>query len=412
MSGEDLGMDDSREFHSCDSLGDSTEMRENTQNTVHEAENGDKPNRNDGTQERRKMVGAVGGRGGYPLITVEAMDVLRRDLEEKDRLVEELQSRVSDMSKQLQMKCDEVLKLQSRLVSVVSERDEAVAQSKGTGANTSLPLTVTFQEKTILEEKSKLELDMLVVKKENATLKEHNHRLGELVLQRDGCIERQRKEIERLTEELKGREKEKVEKEEQQRLNRVLKEEAVHHAAELQQARVLWLALQQELARCRQEKELAEKECVRVECALQKAGDTAVHLQQEAAEAAERRNRLAVLLDDCRREVRLLEGRSAEAADKAAKVQLDLEVGVASGVERKAERLQHQHWENLARGEAERYALLLGEFEAVKADHKRLFIRYMDVKSDNERLQRQCRNLASDAELARASVLTRASRSC
>ncbi|KAK8832675.1 hypothetical protein WA577_004070 [Blastocystis sp. JDR] len=324
------------------------------------------------------------------------MDVLRRDLEEKDRLVEELQSRVSDMSKQLQMKCDEVLKLQSRLVSVVSERDEAVAQSKGTGANTSLPLTVTFQEKTILEEKSKLELDMLVVKKENATLKEHNHRLGELVLQRDGCIERQRKEIERLTEELKGREKEKVEKEEQQRLNRVLKEEAVHHAAELQQARVLWLALQQELARCRQEKELAEKECVRVECALQKAGDTAVQLQQEAAEAAERRNRLAVLLDDCRREVRLLEGRSAEAADKAAKVQLDME----------AERLQHQHWENLARGEAERYALLLGEFEAVKADHKRLFIRYMDVKSDNERLQRQCRNLASDAELARASVLT------
>ena len=56
--------------------------------------------------------------------------------------------------------------------------------------------------------------------------------------------------------------------EEQQRLNRVLKEEAVHHTAELQQARVLWLALQQELARCRQEKELAEKECVRVECAL------------------------------------------------------------------------------------------------------------------------------------------------
>lgn len=114
-----------------------------------------------------------------------------------------------------------------------------------------------------------------------------------------------------------------------------------------------------------------------------------MQLQQEAAEATERRNRLAVLLDDCRREVRLLEGRSAEAADKAAKVQLDMEVGVASGAERKAERLQHQHWENLARGEAERYALLLGEFEAVKADHKRLFIRYMDVKSDNERLQRQ-----------------------
>lgn len=242
---------------------------------------------------------------------------------------------------------------------------------------------------------------MLVVKKENATLKEHNHRLGELVLQRDGCIEQQRKEIERLTEELKACEKEKVEKEEQQRLNRVLKEEAVHHTAELQQARALWLALQQELARCRQEKELAEKECMRVECALrgswvrwsgiEKAGDTAVQLQQQAAEATERRNRLAVQLDDCRREVRLLEGRSAAATEKVEKIQLDLEVGVAEGREKQAEQLQHRHWENLARGEAERYTLLVEEFDAMKEDHKQLFIRYMDVKSDNERLQRQVR---------------------
>ena len=50
-------------------------------------------------------------------------------------------------------------------------------------------------------------------------------------------------------------------------------------------------------------------------------------MQQQAAEATERRNRLAVLLDDCRREVHLLESKSVEAADKAAKVQLDLEVG-------------------------------------------------------------------------------------
>ena len=40
-----------------------------------------------------------------------------RDLEEKDRLGEELQSRVSDMSKQLQMKCDEVLKVASCVAS-------------------------------------------------------------------------------------------------------------------------------------------------------------------------------------------------------------------------------------------------------------------------------------------------------
>lgn len=96
-----------------------------------------------------------------------------------------------------------------------------------------------------------------------------------------------------------------------------------------------------------------------------------------------------MLLDDCKREVRLLEGRSAAAAEKAEKIQLDLEVGVLSGNEKKAEKLQHRHWENLARGEAERYSLLVDEFNAMKEDHKQLFIRYMDVKSDNERLQRQ-----------------------
>lgn len=116
-----------------------------------------------------------------------------------------------------------------------------------------------------------------------------------------------------------------------------------------------------------------------------------MQLQQQAAEATERRNRLAVQLDDCRREVRLLEGRSAAATEKVEKIQLDLEVGVAEGREKQAEQLQHRHWENLARGEAERYTLLVEEFDAMKEDHKQLFIRYMDVKSDNERLQRQVR---------------------
>ena len=38
-------------------------------------------------------------------------------------------------------------------------------------------------------------MELLVLRKENSTLKEHNLRLGELILQRDTCIERQEKEI-------------------------------------------------------------------------------------------------------------------------------------------------------------------------------------------------------------------------
>ena len=49
----------------------------------------------------------------------------------------------------------------------------------------------------------------------------------------------------------------------------------------------------------------------------------------------------------------------------------------------------------------ERYALLLDEFNEMKADHKRLFIRYMDVKSDNERLQRQVGSVASEPGIGR-----------
>ena len=123
-------------------------------------------------------------------------------------------------------------------------------------------------------------MELLVLRKENSTLKEHNLRLGELILQRDTCIERQEKEIGRLSDMLKEREKVQVsasgrcdgqvEKEELQRLNRVMKEEALHHTTEMQQARALWLALQGELSRCRQEKETNEKEYLRVECALRR----------------------------------------------------------------------------------------------------------------------------------------------
>ena len=86
-------------------------------------------------------------------------------------------------------------------------------------------------------------MELLVLRKENSTLKEHNLRLGELILQRDTCIERQEKEIGRLSDMLKEREKVQVsasgrcdgqvEKEELQRLNRVMKEEALHHTTEM-----------------------------------------------------------------------------------------------------------------------------------------------------------------------------------
>ena len=66
--------------------------------------------------------------------------------------MEELKSRIENMNKNLQMKCDEVskvgfcvypyLQLQSRLVSVVSERDAAIAQTKDTHAHATLPLVL------------------------------------------------------------------------------------------------------------------------------------------------------------------------------------------------------------------------------------------------------------------------------
>lgn len=118
-----------------------------------------------------------------------------------------------------------------------------------------------------------------------------------------------------------------------------------------------------------------------------------VQLQQQVAEATERRNRLALLVDDYKREVHLLESKAIDATDKVAKLQLELEVRAVRGSEAQAESLQHRHWENLTRGEVERYNLLLQEYNAMKEDHRKLFVRYMDVKSDNDRLQRQVSDL-------------------
>ena len=58
---------------------------------------------------------------------------------------------------------------------------------------------LSLDEKNLLEAKTKLELDMAVVKKENELLKRKNQRLGELIIQRDAYIASQRKTIDSLS---------------------------------------------------------------------------------------------------------------------------------------------------------------------------------------------------------------------
>ena len=55
--------------------------------------------------------------------------------------------------------------------------------------------------------------------------------------------------------------------------------------------------------------------------------------------------------------------------------------------------LQKRHWEHLVQSDAEKYDLLLAEFNEMKKNYKDLFVRYMDIKSDNDRLQRQVGSL-------------------
>ena len=58
---------------------------------------------------------------------------------------------------------------------------------------------VSLDEKSLMEAKTKLELDVMVLKKENELLKKKNQRLGELVIQRDAYIAGQRKTIDHLS---------------------------------------------------------------------------------------------------------------------------------------------------------------------------------------------------------------------
>lgn len=255
---------------------------------------------------------------------------------------------------------------------------------------------LSLDEKNLLEAKTKLELDMAVVKKENELLKRKNQRLGELIIQRDAYIASQRKTIDSLSSATDQTESLKAEKEELQRSLRALKESSLHHSTEMQQMKATLLAVRQELERCRQERESAEKEYYRVECALRKNNDLVLDQQQKLAETTERRNSLAILSDDQKREIRLLEGNIEELKNKLDHLRIDFD----------SLQIQKGHLERLLQSNTEKYELLLAEYNEMKQNYKDLFVRYMDIKSDNDRLQRQCENLASDAELARASVYT------
>ena len=246
-----------------------------------------------------------------------------------------------------------------------------------------------MDEKGLMEAKTKLELDVMVLKKENELLKKKNQRLGELVIQRDAYIASQRKTIDRLSgsaeqvESLKvdliAESEKQIEKEELQQSLRTLRESALHHTTEMQQMKATLLAVRQELDRVRQEHQSTEKEYYRVEMALRKNTELVLEQQQKLAETTERRNSLAILTDDQKREIRLLEANVEELKNKLDRLHLDFD----------ALQLQKRHWEHLVQSDAEKYDLLLAEFNEMKKNYKDLFVRYMDIKSDNDRLQRQ-----------------------
>ena len=149
----------------------------------------------------------------------------------------------------------------------------------------------------------------------------------------------------------------------------------------MQQMKATLLAVRQELERCRQERESAEKEYYRVECALRKNNDLVLDQQQKLAETTERRNSLAILSDDQKREIRLLEGNIEELKNKLDHLRIDFD----------SLQIQKGHLERLLQSNTEKYELLLAEYNEMKQNYKDLFVRYMDIKSDNDRLQRQVR---------------------
>ena len=90
------------------------------------------------------------------------------------------------------------------------------------------------------------------------------------------------------------------------------------------------------MTRLRQEKESIEKDYYRVENALrmvstdtwfiEKNNDTLLATQQQLNDAVTRRNTLIQMVDDSKKEIRLLEGQVSSLSDKMAKLQLENQV--------------------------------------------------------------------------------------
>ncbi|KNB43450.1 hypothetical protein JH06_2703 [Blastocystis sp. subtype 4] len=248
-------------------------------------------------------------------------DAIRRENAELRCSLETLQSQVDFI-------LNENNQLKSRLVDLSQEKEKELNHLKATCPQDSPPIDICFDKSQLFEEKSKLELDLVSKVKENASLKKKNLKLGELLIQRDAVILKQRKQLAQLTDRVQEYESSQIQCEELSRSIQTLKEESLHHSNELQQTRSSHLAVKQELMRCRQERESLEKEYFRVECALRKSNDSVVSLQQQLSDAVERRNSLSILVDDLKREVHLLESQNIDCNDKLNKLQLDYEVEV------------------------------------------------------------------------------------
>ncbi|CBK20174.2 uncharacterized protein [Blastocystis hominis] len=296
---------------------------------------------------------------GQPLLTEETMEILLNDLEQKEKTISSLQEQVKQLNKQLQIKTDAINSIRLHCVNVISKKDEELKQARmqiGNGfpgrkeSHGGKNKTRTGQTHTSQVSERPSITYLLPPSKPS-----HSKSISFAFLN------------------------EQIEKEELQQSLHSLRESSLHHSTEMQQMKTTLLTVRQELDRVRQEHQSTEKEYYRVEMALRKNTELVLEQQQKLAETTERRNSLAILTDDQKREIRLLETNVEELKNKLDRLHIDFD----------SLQLQKRHLEHLVQSDAEKYELLLSEYNEMKKNYKDLFIRYMDLKSDNDRLQRQ-----------------------
>lgn len=85
---------------------------------------------------------------------------------------------------------------------ISKEKETEINRLKALCQSESNPVELGFDQSQLFEEKSKLELDLASKVKENTVLKKKNLKLGELLVQRDALILKQRKQLTQLTDRL------------------------------------------------------------------------------------------------------------------------------------------------------------------------------------------------------------------